>query len=126
MSIGLESPGLHVQRWPQSGYGGSAAGVVGRSSAPAALALAFGAMVGVAALFGLFASRPRRVVRDYYRYQFVCGIGGRVWHRGITKDPASRERAFRVLMPEGRLRVVGSRVSKKAALAWERDGGRRF
>jgi len=62
-------------------------------------------------------------MRGTYKYQLK--YGKRVVHRGITSDMNRREREHQADYPGSQIRQVGRRTTREAALAWERDGGRR-
>lgn len=61
--------------------------------------------------------------RDTYKYQLK--VGHKTVHRGITNDLARREAEHRQTWPNASIKSVGRRTTRKAALEWERDGGRR-
>ena len=62
--------------------------------------------------------------RDTYKYQFKDGR--RIVHRGITNDPERRETEHQsdYDLPRGHLTIIGNRTTEKAALKWEREGGK--
>lgn len=63
--------------------------------------------------------------RDTYKYHFK--IGSSIVHRGITKDLERRENEHqnRRRWGKGHVVQVGNRTTYKAALQWERNGGKR-
>lgn len=62
-------------------------------------------------------------MRDTYKYHLKDGK--QVIHRGITSDLNRREREHQAQYPGSQIRQVGRKTTHEAALAWERDGGRR-
>ena len=56
--------------------------------------------------------------RDTYNYTFR--VGRKVSHRGITKDPARRQREHRRVRPGGKLTVDGRAKTRAGALRSER------
>lgn len=61
--------------------------------------------------------------RDTHKYQLKKGH--KVVHRGITYDLARREAEHQERFPDSHIRQVGRKVTREAALKWEREGGRR-
>ena len=62
---------------------------------------------------------------DRNTYKYHLKVGHKTVHRGITIDLARREIEHRQTWPRASIKPVGRRTTKAAALAWERDGGRR-
>jgi predicted GIY-YIG superfamily endonuclease len=62
-------------------------------------------------------------MRDTYKYHLKDGK--QVVYRGITNDLNRRELEHQEQYPETRIKRVGRRTTREAALAWERNGGRR-
>ena len=60
--------------------------------------------------------------RDTWTYTFR--VGRRVAHRGITNDPARREREHQRVRPGGRLTVEGRAKTRAGALREERRRNR--
>lgn len=61
--------------------------------------------------------------RDTYKYHMKKG--GKVVHRGITKDLDRRETEHQSAFPGSKIKQVGRQTSHAAALKWEREGGKR-
>ncbi len=61
--------------------------------------------------------------RNTYKYHLKKG--GKVVHKGITYDLARREAQHQEEHPGSRIHQVGHRVTREAALKWERQGGKR-
>lgn len=61
--------------------------------------------------------------RDTYKYQLKKGH--KVVHRGITYDLDRREAEHQERFPDAEIKQVGRKTTRKAALKWEREGGRR-
>lgn len=61
--------------------------------------------------------------KDTYKYHLKKGRG--VLHRGITDDMTRREVEHQRDYPGSRIQQVGRRTTRKAALKWEREGGKR-
>lgn len=61
--------------------------------------------------------------RDTYKYHLMKGR--RSIHRGITNDLLSREAEHQIILPGVKIRQVGRRTTREAALKWEREGGKR-
>ena len=61
--------------------------------------------------------------RDTHKYQLKKGH--KVVHRGITYDLDRREAEHQERFPETEIKQVGRKTTRKAALKWEREGGRR-
>ena len=57
--------------------------------------------------------------RNTYNYTFR--VGRRVSHRGITNDPARREREHQQRRPSGKLTVEGPAKTRDRALEVERN-----
>lgn len=55
--------------------------------------------------------------RDTYKYDFK--IGNRIRHSGITNDLDRREGEHRSEYRGGRIKQVGRRTSREAAMNWE-------
>lgn len=62
-------------------------------------------------------------MRDTYKYHLKDGR--RVVHRGITNDLSRREQDHQAEYPRSKIRQVGRRTTREAALEWERNGSRR-
>ncbi len=62
-------------------------------------------------------------MRDTYKYHLKNGQ--RIVHRGITNDLNRREQEHQVEYPRSKIKPVGRRSTRGAALKWERDGGKR-
>jgi len=62
-------------------------------------------------------------MRDTHKYHLK--IGRRIVHRGITKDLDRREQEHQAKHPGSRVRQVGRRTTRRAALDWEQAGGKR-
>ena len=56
--------------------------------------------------------------RDAYHYTYR--VGGRIAHRGITNDPARREKEHQRAEPGGRLTVEGKAKPRSGARRAER------
>ena len=56
--------------------------------------------------------------RDYRRYRVRSG--GKVVHRGITNDTVRRFQEHLQIWPDAEMEIVGAKVTKTAALEWER------
>lgn len=61
--------------------------------------------------------------RDTHKYHLKQG--GKVVHRGITNDLSRREQEHQSVYPGSKIKQVGRRTTKDAALKWERTGGKR-
>ena len=61
-------------------------------------------------------------MRDTYKYHLKDGK--RIVHRGITNDLNRREQEHHNEYPESKIRQVGRRTTREAALEWERNGGK--
>ena len=61
-------------------------------------------------------------MRDTYKYHLKNGR--RIVHRGITNDLSRREQEHQSECPGTRIRQVGRRTTREAALEWERNGGK--
>ena len=59
------------------------------------------------------------MTRDTNKYHFK--VGNFIVHTGITEDVARRESEHQTMFPDGHLKIVGRRVSRESALAWERE-----
>ena len=62
--------------------------------------------------------------RDTYKY--YVKKGDKIVHRGITNDLNRREAEHQERFPGTKLIPEGRRVTREAALKWERQGGKRF
>ena len=62
-------------------------------------------------------------VKDTYKYHMKKG--GKIVHRGITTDLAQQEIDHQNAFSDARIWQVGRRTTHKAAVRWERAGGRR-
>lgn len=61
--------------------------------------------------------------RDTYKYHLM--IGRKVVDRGICQDPEMREAHHQTEFPGSRIKVIGRRTTREAALRWERRGAQR-
>lgn len=61
-------------------------------------------------------------MRDTYKYHLKDGK--RIVHRGITNDLSRREQEHQAEYPGVRIRQVGRRTTREAALEWERNSGK--
>ncbi len=61
--------------------------------------------------------------RDTYKYHLKKAKI--VVHRGITYDLERREAQHQEQFPGSRIQQVGRRITREAALKWEREGGKR-
>ena len=61
--------------------------------------------------------------RDTYKYHLKQGRT--TVHKGITYDLERREAQHQEQYPTSRIKQVGRRVGREAALKWEREGGKR-
>jgi len=61
-------------------------------------------------------------MRDTYKYHLKDGR--RIVHRGITSDLSRREQEHQAEYHGTRIRQVGRRTTREAALDWERNGGK--
>lgn len=61
--------------------------------------------------------------RDTYKYQLKQSH--RTVYRGITYDLIRREAEHQQDFPGSRIKQVGHRTTREAALKWERKGARR-
>ena len=61
--------------------------------------------------------------KDTYRYHLKKD--GKVVHRGITNDLDRRESEHQEKFPDTQVKQVGRQTTRKAALKWEREGGKR-
>ena len=62
--------------------------------------------------------------RDTYKYHLKQGR--KIVHKGITFDLNRREAQHQEEYPGSRIKPVGRRVGREAALKWEREGGKRL
>lgn len=62
-------------------------------------------------------------MRDIYKYHLKSGR--QIVHRGITNDLSRRKKEHLTKHPGSRIRQVGRRTTREAALEWERNGGKR-
>ena len=60
-----------------------------------------------------------RSPRNTYRYRYSDG------YRGVTINPKRRAGEHWRAGRKGKMRIVGPRVTRKSALAWERGQGKR-
>lgn len=58
-------------------------------------------------------------IRDTYKYYFK--VGNQIVHVGITSDLSRREGEHRRDRPNGHIVQVGNKVTREAALQWERE-----
>ena len=58
-------------------------------------------------------------MRDTYKYHLKNGK--RIIHRGITTDLNRREQEHQTEYPGSKIRQVGRRTMREAALEWERN-----
>lgn len=56
-------------------------------------------------------------------YKYNLKDGKRIVHRGITKDLSRREQEHQAEYLGARIRQVGRRATREAALEWERNRG---
>ena len=61
--------------------------------------------------------------RDTYKYHLKQGR--KVVHKGITDDLERREIEHQRRFPGARIKKMGRRTTREAALKWERAGGKR-
>jgi len=61
-------------------------------------------------------------MHDTYKYHLKTGR--RIVHRGITNDLNRREQEHQIKYPKSKIRQVGKRTTREAALEWERNGGK--
>jgi predicted GIY-YIG superfamily endonuclease len=61
-------------------------------------------------------------MRDAYKYHLKSGR--RVIHRGITNNLSRREKEHQTKYPGSKIKQVGRRTTRKAALEWERNKGK--
>ncbi len=61
-------------------------------------------------------------MRDTYKYHLKDGK--RIVHRGITNDLYRREQEHQDEYLGARIRQVGRKTTREAALEWERKGGK--
>lgn len=61
--------------------------------------------------------------RDTYKYHLK--VGKKIVHRGITDDPDRREQEHQKEFSKAKIKPIGRRTTREAALHWEREGGRR-
>ena len=60
--------------------------------------------------------------RDTYKYHLK--EGNKIVHRGITNDLERRESEHQGEHSEAKIKQVGRRTTREAALEWEREGGK--
>lgn len=60
--------------------------------------------------------------RNTNKYQLR--LGREIVHRGITNNLERREREHQKEYPGSKISKVGYKTTRKAALRWERDGGK--
>ena len=61
-------------------------------------------------------------MRNTYKYHLKDGK--QIVYRGITNDLSRREQEHQAEHPVSRIRQVGRRTTREAALEWERNGGK--
>ena len=61
-------------------------------------------------------------MRTTYRYHLKAGR--RIIHRGVSNDLSRREKEHQATYPGSRIRQIGRRTTRRAALEWERAGGK--
>lgn len=61
--------------------------------------------------------------RDTYKYHLKQGR--KIVHKGITDDIDRRAREHQQEFPKSRVKRIGHRTTREAALKWEREGGKR-
>lgn len=61
--------------------------------------------------------------RDTYKYHLIKNR--KIVHRGITDDLERRKREHQQEFPGSRVKPIGRRTTRDAALEWERKGGKR-
>ena len=59
--------------------------------------------------------------RDTYKYHLKKG--NTIVHRGVTNDLERRETEHQNEHPGAKIKQVGRRTTREAALEWEREGG---
>jgi hypothetical protein len=80
--------------------------------------------VGIAATIWLIAQGIQAIFsepRDTYKYVYIQD--GRIRHGGVTNDLDRREQEHRAGWRGGTIHQVGRRVTRRSALAWERQYG---
>ena len=60
--------------------------------------------------------------KDTLKYHFK--VGNKIVHRGVTNDLERREREHKVRWPNGHIKKVGNKTTRKSGYAWERAGGK--
>ena len=58
-------------------------------------------------------------------FKYQLKKGSKVVHRGITSDLERRETEHQAQYPGAKIKQVGRRTTRDAALRWEREGGKR-
>ncbi len=61
--------------------------------------------------------------RDTAKYHLMDD--NKIIHRGITNDLERREKEHQREHPGTKIRQIGNRTTRDAALKWEREGGKR-
>lgn len=61
-------------------------------------------------------------MRDTYKYHLKSGRP--VVHRGITNNLSRREQEHQTKYPGSKIKQVGRRTTRQAALEWERNKGK--
>jgi len=61
--------------------------------------------------------------RNTYKYHLIKDR--KVVHRGITDDLDRRGREHQQEFPNSRIKQIGRKTTREAALDWERKGGKR-
>ena len=61
--------------------------------------------------------------KDTYKYQLK--VGGKIVHRGVTNDLDRRAEEHQATWPGSHIDQIGRKTTRKAALKWEREGGKR-
>jgi len=62
-------------------------------------------------------------MRDTYKYHLKHSR--RIVHGGVTSSLSQREQEHQTKYPRSKIKQVGKRTTREAALEWERDGGKR-
>ena len=65
----------------------------------------------------------KRDTRDTYKYHVIKDR--KIVHRGVTEDIGRRAREHQQEFPNSHVKPIGRRTTRKAALEWERKGGKR-
>jgi len=61
--------------------------------------------------------------RDTYKYHVIKDR--KIAHRGIAEDLKRRGQEHQQEYPGSRIKQIGRRTTREAALEWEREGGKR-